>query len=204
MADMALLIVDVQNDFCPGGALAVPRGDRVIPPLNQYIATAVAGHVPIYASRDWHPSGSRHFKPYGEWPPHCVQGTDGARFHPDLHLPSSAIILTKGDDPNAAGYSAFEGRTGSGTSFLDELRERGIDRLFVGGLATDYCVKHSVLDALRAGMRVTVLEDAVAGVEVQPGDSSRAMTEMLDAGATTATAFTAGSSSAPPERRTGS
>lgn len=180
----ALLIVDVQRDFCPGGALAVPNGDRVVTVLNRYILNAIARGVPIYASRDWHPAVTRHFAPYGgEWPVHCVQDTAGAQFHPDLQLPASTIIVTKGENPQRPGYSAFEGLTQEGKTFLQELCDRHIDHLYVGGLATDYCVRASVLDALRLGLKVTVLEDAIAGVDVHTGDSARAIKEMCDAGA---------------------
>jgi nicotinamidase/pyrazinamidase len=178
----ALLVVDVQNDFCHGGALAVPDGDRVVDALNQYIDNAVARGVTVYASRDWHPAVTSHFKSQGgPWPAHCVQGSDGARFHPDLHLPSNAIVITKGESPASAGYSAFEGHTPAGKPFLADLQERGINRLVVGGLATDYCVKHSVLDALSAGLQVTILEDAIAGVD--PEGSSSALSQMRDGGA---------------------
>jgi nicotinamidase/pyrazinamidase len=180
----ALLLVDVQRDFCPGGALPVARGDEVIGPLNQYMNDAVAHATPIYASRDWHPAITNHFKIYGgDWPVHCVQHTVGAEFHPNLRLPESTIVITKGDTPDTAGYSAFDGHTPEGKTFLDDLRSRGIDQLLVGGLATDYCVKHSVLDALSAGLEVRLLQKAIAGVDVQPGDSARAIAEMRDAGA---------------------
>jgi nicotinamidase/pyrazinamidase len=180
----ALLIVDVQKDFCAGGALAVPQGDRVVTVLNRYVADAIARGWLVYASRDWHPPISRHFRPYGgEWPPHCVQGTDGAAFHGDLRLPSSAIVVSKGQGPDSTGYSALEGRSAEGMSLLDDLRARGVEHLYVGGLATDYCVKYSVLDARRAGFEVTVLTDAIAGVELQAGDSERALEEMRAAGA---------------------
>jgi nicotinamidase/pyrazinamidase len=180
----ALLIVDVQNDFCPGGALAVPDGDRVVPALNKHIANAKAEGSPIYASRDWHPHVTSHFKSYGgQWPPHCVQNTQGASFHKELQLPHAATLITKGVDPASHGYSAFEGHTPDGRTFLSDLREREIGHLYVGGLATDYCVKHSVLDALRFGFDVTVLADAIAGVDVEPGDSARAIDDMQKAGA---------------------
>jgi ornithine carbamoyltransferase len=178
----ALLVVDVQNDFCPGGTLPVPNGDAVVDALNHYAGEAAAQGVAIYASRDWHPAATTHFKAYGgPWPRHCVQDTDGARFHPSLHLPASTIVVTKGVDPNAHGYSAFEGRTPDGTPFLTDLKERGIRRLYVGGLATDYCVKQSALDALSAGLQVTVLEDAIAGVNHD--DSDRALDDMRAKGA---------------------
>lgn len=181
----ALLIVDVQKDFCPGGALPAPGGDRVVGPLNQYIDEAATRGWPVYASRDWHPPVTRHFRQYGgEWPVHCVEETEGAAFHPDLRLPASAIIVSKGQSQAKPGYSAFEGYTLDGRTFADDLRERRIDHLYVGGIATDYCVKHSVLDARRAGLEVTVLADAVAGVDVKRGDSARALEEMKEAGAT--------------------
>lgn len=183
----ALLLVDVQKDFCPGGTLAVPGGNQVVPVLNRHIAEATAKGWPVYASRDWHPPVTRHFQPYGgEWPPHCVQNTDGASFHGDLRLPASAIVITKGQMPDSPGYSALEGYTPDGRTFLADLRDRQIGHLYVGGLATDYCVKHSVLDALRAGVEVTVLGEAIAGVDVKPGDSGRALVEMQSAGAAVA------------------
>jgi nicotinamidase/pyrazinamidase len=180
----ALLIVDVQKDFCPGGALPVADGDRVVPALNRHIADAMARGSLVYASRDWHPAVTRHFQPHGgPWPPHCVQDTDGAGFHRDLQLPASVIVISKGQDPDSPGYSALEGYTPQGRTFLSDLRERQIDHLDVGGLATDYCVKHSVLDALGSGFDVTVLADAIAGVDVRPGDSTRAIDDMRRAGA---------------------
>jgi nicotinamidase/pyrazinamidase len=183
----ALLIVDVQKDFCPGGALPVAEGDRVVPALNRYAAEAAERGMPVYASRDWHPAVTRHFKEYGgQWPPHCVQNSEGGRFHADLALPASAIVVSKGQDPDQPGYSAMEGYTADGKTLLADLRERRIDHLYVGGLATDYCVRQSVLDALREGFSVTVLQDAVAGIDATPGDTDRALSEMRDAGATIA------------------
>ena len=184
MSQSALLVVDVQNDFCTGGALAVPESDRVVGAMNRHLANAVADDVPIYASRDWHPPRTAHFKPFGgEWPVHCVQHSPGAEFHPELQLPSSTIVITKGETADAAGYSAFEGTTPEGRTLLADLRRRGVTHLYVGGLATDYCVRASVLDALDAGLRVTVLADAIAGVDVTPGDSTRARQEMQARGA---------------------
>jgi nicotinamidase/pyrazinamidase len=178
----ALLVVDVQNDFCTGGALAVSGSERVVDALNQHIAEASAAGATIYASRDWHPATTTHFKQFGgPWPAHCVQDTAGARFHPDLRLPSDAVVITKGADPLNAGYSAFEGRTGDGRPLAADLQARGIQHLYVGGLATDYCVRHSVLDALAAGLDVTVLEDAVAGVDAR--QSTDALAEMRRQGA---------------------
>ena len=187
-----LLIVDVQRDFCSGGALAVRNGDRVVPVLNHTLAQfGLAGL--IYASRDWHPPATAHFKEHGGiWPVHRVAGTDGARFHPDVQLPPETIIVSKGEAPSTHGYSAFEGTTPSGDTLLEDLRRRGVIRLAVGGLATDYCVRQSVLDALKAGFEVAILTDAIAGVDVRPGDSARAIEEMTEAGAllTTADALT--------------
>jgi nicotinamidase/pyrazinamidase len=183
-ARSALLVVDVQKDFCPGGLLAVTGGDQVVPVLNRYIDEATAEGWPVYATRDWHPPMTHHFQPYGgEWPPHCVQHTEGASFHADLRLPASAIIISKGQDAESAGYSAFQGCTPEGRPLLEDLRERQIGHLYVGGLATDYCVKHSVLDALQNGFRVTLLGDAIAGVEAQRGDSALAVAQMQAAGA---------------------
>jgi nicotinamidase/pyrazinamidase len=184
----ALLVVDVQNDFCSNGALAVPHSERVVAAMNRHITEAVARGWPIYASREWHPARTTHFEPYGgQWPVHCVQDSPGARFHPDLHLPADAIIVTKGDRTDEAGYSAFEGRTPEGTPLLDDLRHRGISHLYVGGLATDYCVRASALDGLGSGLRVTLLEDAVAGVDLTPGDSARALDDLRRKGAQLAT-----------------
>jgi nicotinamidase/pyrazinamidase len=180
----ALLVVDVQNDFCGGGALEVPDGDAVVPVLNAYIDRTAARGRAVYASRDWHPEVTTHFKAYGGlWPPHCIVNTPGAEFHPQLRLPAGPIVITKGNESGVEGYSAFEGTTAAGVPLLDDLRSRGIERLVVGGLATDYCVRASVLDALKAGFEVTVLEDAIRGVEVHAGDSARAIDEMKAAGA---------------------
>ena len=180
----ALVIVDVQRDFCPGGALPAPDGDRIIPAMNRYVADAGARGMRVYASRDWHPAVTSHFKEYGgEWPPHCVQGSAGAEFHPDLQLPADAIVISKGDRPDRPGYSAFDGRTPEGRTLAEDLRDRNVDQLYVAGIATDYCVKATVLDALRAGLRVALLPDAIAGIDVHAGDVGRALEEMSRAGA---------------------
>jgi nicotinamidase/pyrazinamidase len=184
----ALLIVDVQNDFCPGGALAVQDGDQVVPPLRKLAARFGALGRPVYASRDWHPLDSRHFKDFGgEWPVHCVQGTHGARLREDLQLPSSAMIVSKGQTRHDDGYSAIVGEVPGRGSLLAELSTRDVNHLYVGGLATDYCVKHTVLDALRQGIGVTLLTDAIRAVDVSPGDGSRSLDEMKAAGAELAT-----------------
>lgn len=180
----ALIVVDVQNDFCPGGALAVPQGDRVIPVLNGYLERAAAADMPIYASRDWHPRRTTHFAEFGgKWPVHCVQETPGAAFHPALKLPASATIVTKGTSDRDDGYSAFEGTLPDGRDLATALHDQGVTRVYVGGLATDYCVRATVLDALRNGFEAYLLRDAALGVEVQPGDSARAEAEMQLEGA---------------------
>lgn len=179
----ALLIVDVQNDFCPNGALPIAGGDGVVPVVNRYVEIFTAERAPVYASRDWHPVKTVHFREFGgSWPVHCVQKTFGAEFHPDLNLPKNTVIITKGDDPEADSYSAFDGRDGSGRSLEERLRADGVTRLFVGGLATDYCVKETVLDGLRKGFTVTLLTDAIMGVDVNVGDSKKALDEMISAG----------------------
>jgi nicotinamidase/pyrazinamidase len=179
-------VVDVQNDFCAGGALAVENSARVVSALNRYLANLAGSGAAIYASRDWHPRQSSHFQAYGgQWPTHCVEATVGAAFHPDLRLPPDTIVISKGMDPAKAGYSAFDGTTPDGRPLLADLRQRQIDHVYVGGLATDYCVRHSVLDALSAGFQVTVLEDAIAGVD--PQGSADALAEMRQNGAAFAT-----------------
>lgn len=184
----ALLIVDVQRDFTPGGALPAPDGDRVVPVLNEYIRRFTERGLPLFASRDWHPPQTAHFQAFGgPWPPHCVQGTEGAAFHPDLALPAAAEIVSKGMDPGDDGYSAFEATLEDGRSLGRALEDLGVRRLFVGGIATDYCVHASVLDAVKHGYHPVVLLDAVKGIDAEPGDVARALDEMLRAGARSAT-----------------
>ena len=185
MADEALLIVDVQNDFCPGGALAVERGDSVVPVLNEYVEKL---RIPVYASRDWHPVKTEHFKEFGgRWPPHCIRETNGAAFHPDLKLPADTIVVTKGTHPTDDGYSAFEGVAADGRALAYVLRSNGIRKLYLGGLTTDYCVRSSALDALGEGFEVVLLTDAIQGINVKPGDADRAIEQVIRAGASTAT-----------------
>jgi nicotinamidase/pyrazinamidase len=180
----ALILIDVQNDFCPGGALPVAQGDQVVPALNRYIEKFTQEKLAIFATRDWHPEKTKHFKAYGGlWPPHCIQGTKGAEFRADLVLPKDAVIVSAGMAPDEEGYSGFEGKDEKGVSLADLLHRAAVKRIFVGGLATDYCVKHTVLDGLKHGFAVTLLRDAVRGVELAPGDSVRAVEEMVDAGA---------------------
>ncbi|HZQ99441.1 MAG TPA: bifunctional nicotinamidase/pyrazinamidase [Chloroflexota bacterium] len=184
LADAALVLVDVQNDFCPGGALPVPEGDKVVPALNREIERFERARRPVIASRDWHPEQTTHFQSGGgPWPPHCVANQPGAAFHPDLRLPATATVVSKGTGPTEDAYSAFQARDASGRPLDQILRDTGTRRLVVGGLATDYCVRATVLDALRAGYQVEVLRDGVRGVDVRPGDSERAIEEMTAAGA---------------------
>lgn len=176
----ALLLVDVQNDFCPGGALAVTDGDAVVPVLNDWIAAASQGGALVFASRDWHPADHLSFAEQGgPWPPHCVQDTPGAAFHADLDLPDDAAVVSKADQPDHEAYSAFDsGELG------ENLRAAGVRRLWVGGLATDYCVKASVLDAVGLpGLEVHVITDAIRAVDVAPGDGEAALKAMREAGA---------------------
>ena len=174
----ALLVVDVQNDFTPGGALGVPDGDAVIPVLNRWMAAAREADLPIYASRDWHPADHVSFASRGgPWPPHCVQGTPGARFHPDLDLKEDVIILSKGDHPDLEAYSAFDK-----TELAQRLRAAGVERLWIGGLAQDYCVRASTLDAAEAGFQAHVILPATRAITEETG--KEALDEMRAAGAT--------------------
>ena len=183
-ASLALVIVDGQNDFCPGGTLAVPDGDRVVAPLNELAARFTAAGLPVFASRDWHPPDTDHFQSFGgPWPVHCVRDTAGAAYHPDLRLPETAVVLSKGMDPAADGYSAFEGISEEGQRLADLLAVQGVQHLCVGGLATEYCVRATVLEALTRGFGVTLLVDAVAGVDLRPGHAEQAIREMVAAGA---------------------
>jgi nicotinamidase/pyrazinamidase len=178
-ANDALIVVDVQRDFLPGGALAVARGDEVVAPLNQAMRAFERAGRPVFASRDWHPADHCSFKARGgPWPPHCVAGTPGAEFAQGLRLPPSAIVVSKAESPQADSYSAF-----GGTDLAQQLARRGVRRVYVGGLATDYCVLNTVLDARAAGLEVVVLRDAVRAVEVAPGDGARAIAKMEQAGA---------------------
>ena len=178
-----LLLVDPQVDFCPGGSLPVAGGDLVMPVLSAWAAAAEQAGVPIFVSRDWHPTKTTHFKDYGGvWPPHCVMGTHGAEFHPDLHVPRTATIVSKGMGEAEDAYSAFQARDDTGRALADLLGAQGVARLYVGGLATDYCVKSSALDALAVGYTVTLVPDGMRPVNVQPGDGDRALAEMRAAG----------------------
>jgi nicotinamidase/pyrazinamidase len=175
----ALIVVDVQNDFCPGGSLAVANGDEVIAPLNKLIKEFLDRGEPVFKSRDWHPATAKHFAAYGGiWPIHCVQNTPGAQFHADLSDDPRITIISKGIDESADGYSAFDG-----TNLAQILRDQEVEEVWVGGLATDYCVKHTVLDALHEGFAVKALADAMRAVNVKPNDGAEAVAEMRSAGA---------------------
>ncbi len=175
----ALLVVDLQRDFLPGGALGVPGGDEVVPVLNHCLALFERARLPVVLTRDWHPGDHVSFAAQGgPWPPHCVAGTPGAAFAADLAVPDAAQVVSKATLSHADAYSGFEG-----TALADSLRQRQARRLFIGGLATDYCVQATVLDALREGFEVVLLRDAVRAVDVMPGDGERALGAMQAAGA---------------------
>jgi len=175
----ALVIVDVQADFLPGGALAVPDGDAVVAPLNGWADCFDAARLPVFATRDWHPPDHCSFREQGGiWPPHCVAGSSGARFAEALKLPASAQIVSKATRRDEEAYSGF-----SGTDLDERLRRASVQRLFVGGLATDYCVLQTVTDALSLGYAVMLLTDAIRAVEVHPGDGAGAIAAMVAAGA---------------------
>ncbi|HEY8817790.1 MAG TPA: isochorismatase family protein [Candidatus Limnocylindrales bacterium] len=185
----ALIVVDVQNDFAdPAGSLSVAGGEAVVPIIDREIAEAMTGGAFVVATQDWHPPVTPHFaKDGGIWPVHCVADTWGAMLHPDLALPFNAPRVRKGTN-GEDGYSGFTMRdptTGETTPTELEslLRDAGVERVVVVGLATDYCVKATALDALRLGFETTVLTDAIAGVDLEPGDGDRAIDEMRDAGA---------------------
>lgn len=175
----ALIVVDVQNDFCPGGALAVPEGDTIVPVLNGWIEAAEAMGIPVVASRDWHPEDHCSFTDQGgPWPRHCVRDTTGAAFHPDLALPPDTIVVSKGRHGDRDNYSAFDD-----TGLADRLHSLGVQRLWIGGLAQDVCVRATVLDACEAGFDTRLIGNATRPVDVSPGDGDRALEAMRAAGA---------------------
>lgn len=175
----ALIVVDLQNDFLPGGALGVPEGDEVVPVLNRYIEAFDKAGLPVFATRDWHPPGHCSFEEQGgPWPPHCLAESEGARFAPSLELPKDAVVISKAKDRDFEAYSGFQG-----TDLADRLRGLGVRRLFIGGLATDYCVKDTVIDALDEGFEVRLLRDTIRAVDVEPGDGEQAERLMTNRGA---------------------
>lgn len=172
----ALIVVDVQNDFLPGGSLAVQTGDRVLAPINALMPSFPA----VYATRDWHPPEHRFFARFGgPWPDHCIQGTRGAEFDARLARQHVDVVISKGVDPNTDGYSGF-----AATELAELLSRRGVRRVFVCGLATDYCVKATALDAKRLGFPTFVITDAIAAVNLAPGDEMRALDELRAADVT--------------------
>jgi nicotinamidase/pyrazinamidase len=175
----ALLVVDMQYDFLPGGSLGVPRGDEVLAPVNRLLALYGERGLPVYASRDWHPADHVSFTARGgPWPPHCVAGTPGAAFPEALSMPPQAVVISKAVTADTDAYSAF-----NGTGLAEQLKDRGVRRVAVCGLATDYCVLNTALDAIEAGFQTLVLPDAMRAVEVAPGDGARAIGRMVAAGA---------------------
>ncbi|MBO8141959.1 MAG: bifunctional nicotinamidase/pyrazinamidase [Firmicutes bacterium] len=187
-AGAALIIVDVQNDFCPGGALAVRDGDQVVPVLNRWIERFREAGLPVVYTQDWHPEDHCSFEARGgPWPPHCVQGTSGAEFHPALKVEGPAF--RKAFRPDQEGYSGFEGRLAEGEGIREDadlaswLKARGVRKVYVGGLATDYCVRATVLDALRHGFAAVLIRDGARAVNVRPDDEAQAVEEMRQKGA---------------------
>lgn len=175
----ALLVTDIQNDFLSGGALPVSNGNEIIPILNDYINLFKSANARIFATRDWHPPNHVSFKEFGGlWPIHCVQNSEGAKFHSDLKLPSDVTIISKATDPQHEAYSSF-----NGTNLAEELEKNSINRIFIGGLTTDYCIRYSVLDGLAAGFSMFVLSDAIRGINAKPDDSQKAIEEMQQKGA---------------------
>lgn len=175
----ALIVVDVQNDFLPGGALAVNDGDAVIPLINECMQLFAARRLSIYATRDWHPDDHCSFTENGGiWPKHCVADSRGAQFAESLAFPEDVTIVNKGTVSEKEAYSGFQG-----TGLSDQLQEKGVERLIVGGLATDYCVLHTVNDALENGFGVVILANAIRAVDLNSGDGDRAIESMLGRGA---------------------
>jgi len=175
----ALIVVDVQNDFLPGGTLAVIDGDAVIPVINECMRLSTAKRLPIYATRDWHPAGHCSFvENGGTWPKHCVADSPGAQFAEDLAFPDDVTIVNKGTDSDKEAYSGFQG-----TDLSDQLHAKGVKRVIIGGLATDYCVLNTVNDALANGFDVVLLTHAIRAVDLNSGDGDRAIESMLERGA---------------------
>ena len=175
----ALIIANIQIDFLPGGALPVLEGDSVIPVINDYLKIFRRAGASIFAVRDWHPQNHVSFTGQGgQWPPHCIQESEGAKFHPDLKLPEGTVIISKATDTLNDSYSSFDG-----TELAQNLEMQGIYRLFVGGLATEYCILNTVLDSRKLGFGTLLLSDAVRGINAKPNDTNRAIEEMVSTGA---------------------
>jgi nicotinamidase/pyrazinamidase len=181
----ALLVVDVQKDFCPRGALGVQGGDKIIPALNRYIEYFRKNKFPIFLSRDWHPKKTKHFDKFGgPWPAHCIADTKGAEFHAKLKIPKEGFLIYKGMDPDKDSYSAFHAEDKYRNSLGNLLKILKVEELYIGGLATDYCVRFSTRDAIKQGYKVRILTDAIKGVDLNPGDSKKTLNEMREEGAT--------------------
>ena len=175
----ALLVIDMQYDFLPGGSLGVPHGDEVLGPVNRLMALFAGRGLPVYASRDWHPANHVSFAERGgPWPPHCVADTHGAAFSQELKLPANTVIISKADTADVDAYSAF-----NGTALADHLRQHGVTRVVACGLATDYCVLNTVIDARENGFDVIIVPEAMRAVEVSAGDGERAIARMTGLGA---------------------
>ena len=174
----ALVIVDVQRDFCPGGALPVKKGDAIIEPTNKLISLFEEERSPIFFTRDWHPPNHCSFVPRGQWPPHCIRNTPGAEFHHSLYIPERATVISKATKSDTEAYSGFQG-----TDLEKRLKETGVEEVFVAGLATDYCVKNTVLDGISGGFKVGIISDCVKGVNLRPTDSANAFRTMVAGGA---------------------
>lgn len=179
----ALVVVDLQNDFCPGGSLAVKEGDKIVDPLNRIAFTARRLGLPIIFTRDWHPKETTHFVSGGGiWPEHCVKDTRGAEFHERLIVCKRDQVVSKGMGEKEDAYSGFEARNDQGEMLEQILRRRGVERIFVGGLATDYCVKATVLDGVKLGFKVVLVEDGIRAVNLQKDDGDKAVEEMRRSG----------------------
>jgi nicotinamidase/pyrazinamidase len=175
----ALIVTDVQNDFCHGGTLAVHNGDQVVEPINKLIEKATRQGWRVFVTRDWHPRDHISFRRQGGiWPPHCIINSQGGAFHPALNVPADSIIISKGTQPHQEAYSAFEG-----TNLRSLLALQGIDHVLVAGLTTEYCIKNTTMDALRFGFSVTVVENACRPVNLKPQDGPEAIEAMKEAGA---------------------
>lgn len=175
-----MIVIDMQNDFLPGGNLAVAGGNEIIPQLNRYLAHFAAYQLPVFATRDWHPVSHCSFQSQGgPWPPHCIAGSDGAAIHSDLKLPANVRIISKATSPETDAYSGF-----TGTQLNELLQSLHIQRVFIGGIATEYCVFNTVKDALRLQYTTFILEDAARAINQRPGDGQRALEEMIQLGAT--------------------
>ncbi len=179
-----LIITDMQNCFLPGGSLPVTEGDTIIGPLNSALDAFAAAGLPVIFTRDWHPPDHCSFRVRGgPWPPHCVQGTEDAAFSGTLHMPRQPLVISKAVNPNKEQYSAYYGHDEAGATLADNLRALKPGRVFIGGVATEYCVFKTVLDMLKDGYNVYVFEDGVKPVDVNPGDGQAALENMEKRGA---------------------